>query len=68
MARIRGKDIADAVRLKEEEGAGNKTRVIYLGLLSHVFNIARTEWGMESLVNPVAFVRKPKLPRAGSVV
>ncbi|MHB8389914.1 MAG: site-specific integrase [Acidobacteriaceae bacterium] len=62
LASIRGKDIADAARLKEREGASNKTVVLYLGLLSHVFTIARQEWGMESLMNPVAFVRKPKLP------
>ena len=62
MARIRGKDIADAVRLKEQEGVGHKTIVIYLGLLSHLFTLARKEWGMESLGNPATFVRKPKLP------
>lgn len=31
-----------------------------LSLLSHVFNMARKEWGMESLSNPVELVRKPQ--------
>ena len=31
-----------------------------LAILSHVFNIARKEWGMESLSNPVELVRKPQ--------
>lgn len=33
-----------------------------LMLLSHVFSTAITEWGMDSLANPVAKVRKPKSP------
>lgn len=32
-------------------------------LLSHLFNVARREWGMEALQNPVTNVRRPKLPR-----
>lgn len=31
-----------------------------LALISHVFNIARREWGMESLSNPVELIRKPQ--------
>ena len=63
MASIRGKDIAEGIRIKEAEGVGPKTLVIYLGLLSHLFTIARKEWGMESLGNPVEMVRKPKIPQ-----
>lgn len=29
-----------------------------LSVLSHVFSIARREWGMESVINPVELVRK----------
>jgi hypothetical protein len=29
------------------------------GLISHVFNVSRKEWNMESLLNPVA-IRKPQ--------
>jgi integrase len=31
-----------------------------LAVLSHLFSIARKEWGMESLSNPVELVRKPQ--------
>jgi integrase len=31
-----------------------------LAVLSHVFSIARKEWGMESLSNPIELVRKPQ--------
>ncbi len=62
MARIRGKDVADTIKNKEGEGVGPKTIVAHLALLRHLFNIARKEWGMESLGNPVEMVRKPKLP------
>ncbi|HEY3432574.1 MAG TPA: site-specific integrase [Rhodocyclaceae bacterium] len=33
-----------------------------LMLLSHVFTMAITEWGMEGLANPVERIRKPKTP------
>ena len=63
MARIRGKDVADTIKNKEGEGVGPKTIVAHLALLRHLFNIARREWGMEFLGNPVEMVRKPKLPQ-----
>ena len=62
MASIRGKDVADTIKIKEAAGASPKTLLIYLATLRHMFNIAAREWGMESLRNPVDLVRKPKLP------
>ena len=62
MASIRGKDIADAIKIKAESGASPKTILIYIATLRHMFNIAAREWGMESLRNPVDLVRKPRLP------
>lgn len=35
-----------------------------LAVLSHLFSIARKEWGMESLSNPVELVRKPQANNA----
>ena len=32
-------------------------------LLSHLFELARKEWGFEATQNPVRFIRKPKVPR-----
>ncbi len=33
-----------------------------LALFSHLYEIARREWGLESLVNPIKGIRKPKVP------
>ena len=65
LAAIRGKDIAAFVRTKTEQGLSPNTVRLHLALLSHLFNTARTAWGMESLVNPVDLVKgqRPKLPR-----
>ncbi|MGC9217426.1 tyrosine-type recombinase/integrase [Acidithiobacillus sp.] len=63
MSSIRGKDVADAMREMEGEGKGGNTIRLHMALLSHLFKVARTEWGMESLLNPVELVRKPKLPQ-----
>ena len=38
------------------------TVVRELGVLHHVFEVARVDWGYENLANPLALVRKPKLP------
>ena len=65
LASIRGKDVADAVRDMEGRGFGPNTVRLHLALLSHLFNTARTAWGMESLTNPVDLVKgqRPKLPQ-----
>ncbi len=62
MASIRGKDISAAAA--DRTVRANTVR-IRLALLSHLFNVARTAWGMESLSNPVELVKgqRPKLPR-----
>ena len=64
MASIRGQDVTTAVKLKETEGVGSRTVFAYIVTLSHLFIIARREWGMESLANPTEFVRKPRQPNA----
>ena len=64
MAAIRGKDIVTFIRERTARGAGPNTVRLDLALLSHLFNTARTAWGMESLSNPVDLVKgqRPKLP------
>lgn len=58
MAAIRSVDIAKQrdTWLKTCKPATVLRRI---ALLSHVFKIARHEWGMESLTNPIEFVTKP---------
>ena len=65
MAGVRGKDMADAVRDMERRGLSPNTIRLHLALLSHLFNVACTAWGMESLSNPVDLVKgqRPKLPQ-----
>ncbi|EON17355.1 plasmid recombinase [Cupriavidus sp. GA3-3] len=59
MASIRGANVAS---LRDEWLRTYRPATVLrrLALLSHVFNIARKEWGMESLSNPVELVRKPQ--------
>ncbi|MHB1545021.1 MAG: site-specific integrase [Gammaproteobacteria bacterium] len=64
LAGIRGKDIAGFIHEREMEGMNPHTIKLDLGIISRVFELARTSWGMESLQNPVALARaaRPKLP------
>jgi len=62
LASIRGADIAAYRDERLETGKSPITVNNELILVSHLFNTARREWGMESLHNPVSNVRKPRLP------
>lgn len=61
LSSLRSSDVASYrdLRLKT---VGAQTVVHDLNLISNLFNIARKEWGMENLSNPVELVKKPKLP------
>ncbi|WP_026353142.1 site-specific integrase [Solimonas variicoloris] len=59
LASIRSADVA-ALRDEWLKDCKPATVLRRLAVLSHVFNIARKEWGMESLLNPVELVRKPQ--------
>jgi integrase len=63
MASIRSADIASLRDqwLKELKPATVNRR---LSLGSHLFNVGRREWGMESLVNPFELIRKPQAQNA----
>ncbi|WP_205736201.1 site-specific integrase [Acidiferrobacter sp. SPIII_3] len=65
LATIRGKDMAAYIQQRQSDGVGANTIRLELALLSHLFNTARTAWGMESLANPVEAVKgqRPKLPQ-----
>lgn len=65
LASIRGADLAQ-VRDEWLTKAKPATVVRRLALISHVFSVARKEWGMESLSNPVDLVRKPRVDNARS--
>ncbi len=63
MASIRGKDLASEIKVMEGEGMGANHIRLHLAVISHLFNVARRDWGMESLENPVESISKPKLAR-----
>jgi integrase len=48
--------------LIQEKKSANTVR-LYLAILSHVFTIAKTEWGYDNLNHPVLKVRRPRLPQ-----
>ncbi len=66
MATIKAKDIAAFIKVRQDEGVGPNTIRLDLVLLSKFFEIAATDWGMESLANPVKRANKPKLPAGRS--
>ncbi|WP_225561724.1 site-specific integrase [Rhodanobacter sp. DHB23] len=59
VATIRSGDIAQQRDTWLAAGLAPATVLRRLARLSHLFNTARKEWGMESLSNPVELVRKP---------
>jgi integrase len=63
LSRIRAADFAKFRDLRQEQGVGPNTVRLDLALVSHVFEVARKDWGLEALSNPVKAIRKPKLPR-----
>ena len=63
LSRIRAADFARFRDSRQEQGAGANTVRLDLALVSHVFEVAWKDWGLEALSNPVKAIRKPKLPR-----
>ncbi len=64
MASIHGAEIAAVRDERMAAGLAAATVVRELALISHVFSVARIEWRMSSLVNPVEAIRKPKVDNA----
>jgi len=61
LATIRSKHIAEFIKEREDEGVKPNTIRLDLAILSRLFEVAATDWGMESLSNQVKRARKPKL-------
>lgn len=64
IASIRGADMASYRDERLAEGLAPATVRRELALISHVFTIARKEWRMESLSNPVELIRQPSVDDA----
>lgn len=63
LASLRGADLAAYRDAQLARGLSPITVNNDLIVLSHLFTVARKEWRMESLGNPVGSIRRPKLPR-----
>lgn len=59
MASLRSADFARFRDDRRKEGKAESTIRLDLALISHVFEVARKEWGMESLPNPIRSIALP---------
>lgn len=59
LASIRGKDLAEFRDERRAAGKAENTIRLDLALISHLFETARKEWGMESLINPAKNIKLP---------
>jgi len=62
LASIRGNDMASYRDERMKAGYASNTIRLELAIISHLFEIARKEWGMEGLANPVKAIRMPSPP------
>ncbi len=59
LSNLRGVDFAAYRDARRNQGRAENTVRLELQLVSHLFNVARKEWGMEGLLNPLDDIRKP---------
>lgn len=64
LIQIRGTDLAAYRDKRAADGMGPNSIRLELAIISHLYTVARTEWRMEGLTNPVEAIRKPKAPKA----
>jgi len=62
LANLRSTDFAKYRDQKLKKNASPSTIRNQLNIIGHLFNIARKEWGMESLTSPIENIRLPKVP------
>ena len=60
LTKIHGVDMAKYRDQRIQDEKSPSTVRNELSIISHVYNIAKTEWGMEGLINPIEHVRMPK--------
>jgi integrase len=59
LANLKGADFAQYRDMRRAAGRAENTVRLELALVSHLFEIARKEWGMEALLNPLKNITKP---------
>lgn len=63
VSNLRSTDFAGWRDLRLKQGKAGNTVKLELALISHLYYVARAEWGFEELDNPIRYIRKPKLAR-----
>lgn len=61
LAKLKGADFARYRDQRRAQGKAENTIRLELQLVSHLYEIARKEWGMEGLMNPLKNIRKPSV-------
>ena len=59
LAAVRGSDLATYRDNQRKAGKSDATIRLNLAIISHLFEVARREWGMESLANPCRNITMP---------
>jgi integrase len=63
LATLDGGKLTAAVSVWRSETGWSANHIrLHLALLSFLYGIARKEWGMSDIINPVPLIRKPKMP------
>ncbi len=60
LSQLRGDDFAKHRDDRRSQGRADNTIRLDLALISHLFEIARKEWGMEGLRNPITNITMPR--------
>jgi hypothetical protein len=61
LATLHGTDFAKHPDARRAQGRAENTIRLELALVSHLFEMARKEWGMEGLPNSLKNIRKPSV-------
>lgn len=64
LANLKGADFARYRDQPRAQSKAENTIMLELQLASHLYEIARKEWGMEGLLNPLKNIRKPSVNAA----
>lgn len=64
LSKLGGKEVAAHILHRQEEGVGANAIRLELALISHLYTVARSAWGMSYLTNPVPLAKtaRPRLP------
>ncbi len=64
LSKLGGKEVADYILQRQKDGVGGNAIRLDLALISHLYTVARSAWGMAYLTNPVPLAKtaRPRVP------